>query len=201
MGSVTGIATALVLLWGATNVFNQLREALNTVWDVPPKSGQGIMNTVINRALAFFIMMMLGLMLSLSLIASAALDVLSRFLPRVWGTDIVWSVMDVALFLVLLTLLYALVLKVLPDNDVAWRDIWLGALTTALFFIVGRELLSWYLRQQRLSSFYGAAGSLFVFLIWMYYSAQIFFIGAEFTKVYAEWRAGRAVAAEELADT
>lgn len=188
--SIMGI---LVLLWGASNVFAQLQDALNTVWDVELKPEVGFWVTIRERFLSFGMVLVIGFLLLVSLALSALISLVSsqlgRFLP---GIDWVWQLASFVISFLLVTVLFALIYKVLPEVKIAWRDVWWGAAVTAFLFAIGKYLLGLYLGMQSLSSSYGAAGSLVVFLIWVYFSAQIFFFGAEFTQVYARHR-GRGI--------
>lgn len=185
--TVSGIASLLslgVLLWGSTNVFSQLQSSLNAIWNVEPKPGGGIWSVIRTRLLSFGMVLGLGFLLLVSLLFSTVLTALttsfSQFLP---GIDWLWQILNYVIALGIMTLLFGLIFKVLPDVEAAWKDIWIGAALTALLFTIGQFALGFYLSNQ--GSAYGVAGSLAVFLLWVYYSAQILFFGAEFTQVYA----------------
>ena len=184
--SVAGILSILTLLWGASNVFVQLQDSLNTIWGVELKPNAGFMATIRERFLSFGMILVIGFLLLVSLILSAILSAFSGalrdFLP---GMDFLWQVVSFVVSFGVTTLLFALIYKVLPDVEIGWRDVWMGATVTALLFTVGKWLLGIYLGYSSTSSAYGAAGSLVVLLIWIYYSAQIFLFGAEYTQVYA----------------
>ncbi|MGV2827097.1 YihY/virulence factor BrkB family protein [Myxosarcina sp. GI1(2024)] len=175
-----------VLLIGASGIFVQLQDALNTVWNVKPKPGQGILLFVRKRLFCFLMVLAIGFLLMLSLIISTAVSTLETyrtdFLP---GSAILWENIDFIVSLGLLTFLFGLMFKYVPDATIVWKDVFVGALITALFFIFGKFLLGLYFSAGSLGSAYGAAGSLAVFLAWVYYSALIVLIGAEFTQVYA----------------
>lgn len=182
-------ATALsigVLFWGASNLFGQMQRALNTIWGIAPAPDAGVLNVVRKRALAFGMVLLLGLFLLLSLAASTIVAALGDFLAE-WLPGIGSLLPTIELFVsfVILIFLFAILFRLLPDVDVAWRDVFLGATVTAVLFIIGRYLISWYLGTRSFSSTYGAAGSLVVLLLFVYYSAQIVLFGAEFTQVYA----------------
>jgi membrane protein len=184
LATVTGIFSALVLLWGSTNLFSQLQSSLNAIWNVEPNPNRGILSTLKDRLLSFLLVIGVALLLLAALILSAVLSALSNAGPD-WlpGVDWLWQLLNVALSLGVLTVLFAAIFKVLPDAHIAWRDVWLGGAVTAALFTVGNFLLSFYLGNA--GSVYGAVGSVMVFLLWVYYSAQILFLGAEFTQVYA----------------
>jgi membrane protein len=184
VASVAGILSLATLLWGSTNVFSQLQNSLNKIWDVEPKPGQGIMATIKSRFLSFTMVLGVAFMLLISLVISAALSAITNWgrgiLP---GADWIWQIVNFAVSFGVVTLLFAAIFKVLPDAEISWRDVWLGAAVTALLFTIGKFALGLYLGNA--GSAYGAVGSVVVFLLWVYYSAQILFFGAEFTQVYA----------------
>lgn len=199
VASVAGIIGLATLLWGASNVFNQLYESMNMIWNVEPKPGQGIVANLMKRGLAFSMVLAIGFLLLVSLVVSAVLAAMGAYFSTLLpGGDLIWQAVNFLVSLGIITLLFALLYKYLPDVRIAWRDIWLGAFVTALLFVIGKELLSFYLGRQSFGSTYGAAGSLVVLLVWVYYSAQIFFFGAEFTQVYAT-RYGRGMEPSESA--
>ncbi len=182
----------LILLFGAGGVFRQLQDALNTIWEVQAPPGRGWRGLVSDRFLSFMMVLGTGCMLLFSVglsIAFAALgEYLSSYLP------IPESALHAANFVVslfIITLLFALIFKVVPDAVIAWRDVWMGAAITALLFLVGTLVIGLYLGKSSVASTFGAAASLAVLLVWIYYSAQILFLGAEFTQVYATRRGRR----------
>ncbi len=174
-----------VLIIGASGIFAQLQDALNTVWKVKPQPGQGIMPFLRKRLSSFLMVLAIGVLLILSLILSAVVATLSRyrtdFLP---GSAILWENLDFIVSFGLITFLFCLMFKYVPDVKIAWKDVLIGSIITALLFLFGKYLLGLYLSKGSLGSAYGAAGSLIVFLAWVYYSAQIILFGAEFTHVY-----------------
>jgi membrane protein len=184
LASWAGILSLLALLWGSTNVFSQLQSSLNTIWGVEPKPGQGIWATIRHRLLTFVLVMGAALLLLASVILSSLLAVLVNLTPD-WlpGGGVLWQVINYVVSLGMITLILAAIYKILPDAKIAWRYVWLGAAVTSLLFVVGQAILAWYLSNA--GSTYGVVGSLVVFLLWVYYSAQILFFGAEFTQVYA----------------
>lgn len=185
---IRGVASWIsigVLLLGASGIFAQLQDALNTVWNVKPQPGQGILPFLRRRMFSFLMVLAIGFLLILSLIISAVISTLSKyrvdFLP---GSAVLWENIDFILSLSLITFLFCLMFKYVPDAKIAWKDVIVGSVITALLFLFGKFLLGWYLSKGSLGSAYGAAGSLIVFLAWVYYSAQIVLLGAEFTQVY-----------------
>src|SRR5205823_6143695 len=189
IGSIIGVAT---LLLGAGGVFGQLQDALNTVWEVEPRPGRGLMAMLKERFLSYSMILGVGFLLLVSLLLSAGLEALAKYMGHAlpW-LPAVGPVLDVLLSVVVFTLLFAMIYKVLPDAEVEWRDVWIGALMTAALFAIGKLLIGFYLGRSTVASAYGAAGSLVVLLLWIYYSAQILLFGAEFTKVYAVMHGSR----------
>lgn len=182
--TIAGIVSLLILIWGSTNVFSQLQNTLNKIWDVEPKPGRGIWATIRERLLSLAMVVGVALLLLTSFVVSAVLSALNNYAQDLLpGAGFVWQIVNFVVSLGVLTLLFASLYKVLPEAKVNWRDVWIGAAVTALLFTIGNIVLSWYLSNA--GSSYGVAGSLIAFLLWVYYSAQILFFGAEFTQVYA----------------
>ncbi len=181
--TIIGIVT---LVLGAAGFFGQLQDALNTIWEVAPKPGQSILAMIRQRFISFTMVLGIGFLLLVSLVLSTALSAASNFvngfLPQ---TEFIAQLINFVISFGAITLLFAMIYKILPDVEIAWRDVWVGAAMTALLFTIGRFLLSLYLGNTGTSSAYGAAGSFVVLLLWIYYSAQILLFGAEFTQVYA----------------
>lgn len=185
-GILATVVGLLTLLLGAAGVFGQLKDALNTIWGVEPKPGQGLWGFLKDRFLSLTMVLGVGFLLLVSLVLSTASAGFSRFLGGMLpGAAWLPVVLDLVISTGVITLLFALIFKVLPDAEVQWRDVWIGAFLTAVLFAVGKFLLGLYLSRPQVASAYGAAGSLVVLLLWVYYAAQILFFGAEFTKVYA----------------
>jgi membrane protein len=183
-GGIASLLSLAILLWGSTNVFTQLQDSLNTIWNVEPKAGRGLMAVIRERLLSFGMVLGIGFLLLVSLVLSTVLSTLSSsFNNLLPGFDWLWQLLSYLISFGIMTLLFALIFKVLPDVQLAWKDVWIGGLITAILFTIGQFALSFYLGNQ--GSAYGVAGSLVVFLLWVYYSAQILFFGAEFTQVYA----------------
>lgn len=196
IASVIGVVT---LLFGASGVFGQLKDALNTIWGVQPKPGQGIWMFLKDRFLSFTMVLGVGFLLLVSLLLSTALSAFTGYLGG-FASGITWlgPVLDIVISLVVVTVLLGLMFKGLPDAEVQWRDVWIGAFLTAVLFTVGKFLIGLYLGRSSVGSAYGAAGSLVILLLWTYYSSQILFFGAEFTKVYAQ-KFGSQIVPEENA--
>lgn len=196
VATVIGIAT---LVLGAAGAFEQLQDALNTIWEVQPKPGRGLVGTVKVRLLPFTMVLGVGFLMLVSLLISAALVAVVSFFGKATGTGSAGLMLQAAGFLVsfgAMTLLFAMIYKVLPDARVAWRDVWLGAAFTALLLAAGTLAIGLYLGNAAVGSAYGAAGSLVVLLLWIYYWAQLLLFGAEFTHVHAKRHGARVVPAE-----
>jgi membrane protein len=183
LASAAGILSFGLLLWGSTNVFTQLHNALNRIWLVDNAPG-GVRGSVRGRLLAFAMVLGAAFLLFVSMVLSTTLAALGQLgallLP---GSDWIWQLGNYLAMFVVSTLLFALIFKVVPDAHIAWRDVLLGAAVTAALFVAGNFVLGLYLAHA--GSAYGAVGSLAVFLLWVFYSAQIFFFGVEFAKVYS----------------
>jgi membrane protein len=185
-GTIATIISVALLFFGASNVFSQLQDALNTIWEVAPKPGIGVKGIVKTRILSFGIVLGIGFLLLVSLILSAVLAGLGNYFGELMpGLQVLWTILNFGLSFGVITLLFALMFKFLPDAKIAWSDVWIGALLTALLFTIGKSLIGLYLGNSGVGSTYGAAGSFVVLLLWVNYSAQILFFGAEFTQVYA----------------
>ena len=190
----TGIAATLIgvvtLLFGALGVFGELQNSLDMIWDVKPKPAQnlwdGIKRFFLGRLLSFTMVLGIGFLLLASLVISAALSALAQFLSTTLPLADLWlQLINFFSSFIVITLLFAMIFKFLPEAEIAWKDVWLGAAVTSLLFTLGKLLIGLYLGRSRVGSIFGAAGSLAILLIWIYYSAQILFFGAEFTQVYA----------------
>jgi len=191
-GIVSTVLGVLALLVGASGVFGELQSALDTIWSVAPKPGRGFLGVIRDRFFSFTMVLAVGFLLLVSLVLSAVLSavghVLSQKLP---AGQAFWQVLNFLISFGIVTALFALIFKAVPDVDLRWRDVWGGAALTALLFALGKSLLGLYLGKTSLSSSYGAAGSVVVLVVWVYYAAQILFFGAEITKVQARHRGAR----------
>jgi membrane protein len=192
LASALGI---VMLIFGAMGLFGQLQDALNTIWEVQPKSGRGILGFLRERLLSLSMVLGSAFLLLVSLVISTALAALGGLLGD-WQASVLGHAISIVVSLVVITLLFAMIYRYLPDATIAWKDVWLGAAITAVLFTIGKFLIGLYLGHSSVGSAYGAAGSLAVLLIWLYYAAQIFLFGAEFTKVYADKYGSRVVPAE-----
>ena len=185
-----GIAATVIgtvtLVFGAMGLFSNLRKSLNIIWEVPEPKGGGIGATLMRNLGLFLMLLLVGVLLIAALAANsilaAARDLVGDILP---GAPILWQILTVVVSLGLLVLLFALVYKILPETQIDWKDVWVGAAITGVLFVLGQIAISIYLSFANVGSPYGAAGSLVVFLVWIYYSALIFFFGASITRSYA----------------
>jgi membrane protein len=189
-GIVATIIGIITLLFGALGVFNELHNALNTIWEVKEQKTEGFWKTIkkviVDRFLSFTMILGIGFMLLVSLVISAGISATEEVLASVLPFhELILQIINLIISIGVITLFFALIFKLLPDADVAWRDVWVGAFFTAVLFSLGKTLIGLYLGSSAIASSYGAAGSLVLLLVWIYYSAQILFFGAEFTQVYA----------------
>jgi membrane protein len=187
-GKVATIVAGVLLLLGATSVFAELKASLDELWGVeaPRRSALGVL--VRTRLLSLGLVLGLAFLLLVSLVVSAALAMLERYANAVWGSSVV--VLTTASSLVsfgVIPCMFAVIYKTLPDAPLSWRDVWIGAAVTAGLFSLGKYAIGLYLGNSAVASGFGAAGSVIALLLWVYYSAQIFFLGAEFTRRYALW--------------
>lgn len=192
--TIVGIITLII---GATSVFSEIQDSINLIWKLKAKpkkgKGAGIIKLLINRLLSFSVVVSLGFLLMVSLIINSVMDLFVNHLlqkfPEV--TIIFVYIVNFLLTFLIITLLFAIIFKVLPDARLQWKHIRVGAVTTAILFMLGKFLISYYLGKSRLSSSYGAAGSVILILLWVYYSAVILYFGAIFTRVYVIHRGSR----------
>lgn len=186
-GIIAGTAATITLLFGASGVFMELRESLNTIWNAPVKTSASWRNFVWQRVVSFGMVLALGFLLLVSLVLSTAIAVATNFFKdyvplraAIWG-----EIANLILPLIAVSALFVLIFKFVPEVPIKWRDVVVGGIATAVLFQIGKALLSLYLATAAVGSAYGAAGSIVAFVAWVYYSAQIFFFGAIFTNVYA----------------
>jgi membrane protein len=193
-GVVATLIATVTLLAGASGVFAQLQDSLNSVWGVAPKEGRGIWGVIRDRFISVGALLGTGFLLLVSLVLTAAVSAVGTWFGG-WlpAPEFVLQILELLLSLAVITGLFALMFKVLPDAHVAWTDVWVGAFLTALLFTVGKFAIGLYLGKSDVGSAYGAAGSLVILLVWVYYSAQILLFGAEFTQVYANKLGSRIV--------
>ena len=194
---VSGVLSAIVgvvtLFIGASGVFGELQSSLNSIWEVKRKPGRGIWGEVKDRFLSFTMVLGVAFLLLVSLVLNSILSAIgTKFSEALPGGELVWQALNFAFSLSVITGLFALIFKYVPDAAIKWRDVWLGAAVTAALFTIGKFLLALYLGKAAIGSSYGAAGSLIALVVWVYYAAQILLLGAEFTQVQAR-RSGREI--------
>ena len=188
-GLLATIVSTGILLFGASGVFGQLQTALNTIWEVKPKPGRAVKSFLQSRFLSFAMVLVIGFLLLVSLVLSAVLAGISTYFKAVFPEFVILGqLLNFALSFAVVTLLFASIYKFLPDVHIPWKNLWVGAGVTALLFNIGKFAIGLYLGNSTVGSTYGAAGSLVVVLIWVFYSAQILLYGAEFTQVYSKYR-------------
>lgn len=200
--ALTAVVGVVVLLVGATTVFAELQSALDRIWEVPERrKSSGIFNLLRARLLSFGMILGVGFLMVVSLLLSAGISALNRLWGPLFGAEeLIGHALDTVISLVLITVVFAMIYKIMPRAKVRWPDVWLGAAVTALLFTLGKFLIGLYIGKSGVANGYGAAGSLVVLLLWVYYSAQIFLLGAEFTWQYARRYGSRRHEAEAEAE-
>jgi membrane protein len=184
-GALAAIVGMLAMVFGASGVFGELKDALNTIWGVVVKPGRTWLRLIRDRFLTFSMILSIGFLLLVSLLLSAILTAVSKYMN--WLLPLpawVWQTLDLLGSLCVVTVLFAMIFKILPNVRIGWHDVWTGAAVTSLLFVLGKFLIGFYLGASSITSAYGAAASVVIVLLWVYYSACILFFGAEFTKVY-----------------
>jgi membrane protein len=186
-GTITGTFGLITLLIGATTVFSEIQDSINTIWGLKPKPKKGWMKMLFDRVLSFSIVVSLGFLLLVSLVITGLVEALSQHLVKVFPdiTVVVIYILNLLITFVVVSLLFAIIFKVLPDAKIKWRDVITGAMVTAVLFMMGKFAITFYIGSSNVSSAYGTAGSLVIILLWIYYSSLILYFGAEFTKAYA----------------
>ena len=185
-GTFAAIAGIVALLLGATSVFNELQTDLDRIWDTPKPEHAGIWGTIRTKVLSFGVVLGIGFLLLVSLVLSAVISALGKFWSGMFpGWHIVLQIVNFVVSFAFITGLFAMIYKLLPRRHIGWHDVWIGAAVTSLLFAVGKFLIGLYLGRSSVASSFGAAGSLVIVLLWVYYSAQIFLLGAEFTRAYS----------------
>jgi membrane protein len=183
-GAIVG---AIILLIGATGVFTEMQDSINYIWSVKAKPQKGWLKYLINRLLSFSLIIGLGFLLIVSLIVNALLTLLSDKLMRFFHnyTVYLFNLVNTIIILAVITGLFAVIFKILPDAKIKWKDAFVGSIVTALLFLLGKFLIGFYLEKAKLDVTYGTAASIIIILLWVYYSALILYFGAEFTKIFA----------------
>lgn len=183
--SLVGIAT---LIFGATGVFYQLQQTLNLIWEVKPQPKRKILKMIMDRVFSFGLILAVGFLLLVSLVLSATLSILSEWVSFYFSHsfNILFRLLDISLSLGVVTFLFAAIFKILPDGEVPWRDVWVGAFVTALLFVIAKFGLGLYFGHSNPASAYGAAGTIILIMLWVSYAGLIVLFGAEFTRIYAD---------------
>jgi membrane protein len=185
-GLVAAVVSSILLLLGATSVFAELKDSLDELWGIEQPLQSGIMPFIRTRLLSFGLVLVLGLLLLISLVVSAALAVIERMAGSIWSSSAAdLSILSSLISFGVIACLFAVIYKMLPNVALSWLDVWVGAAVTAALFSLGKYAIGLYLGNTAVASGFGAAGSVIALLLWVYYSAQIFFLGAEFTRQYA----------------
>ncbi len=183
--TIIGVITFIL---GATGAFSSLQGALDSIWEVKRKPRGAIWSWLRQRILSFGLVLAVGFLLLVSLTLSAALGAVSQYMhARLPGGEVFWQTANFLTDFVLMTVMFALIYRVLPDVRLAWRDVWLGSLVTSIFFSAGKFLIGLYLGHASIASTFGAAGSVVIILIWVYYSSQVVLFGAEVTSAWVNW--------------
>ncbi|MBA3506571.1 MAG: YihY/virulence factor BrkB family protein [Betaproteobacteria bacterium] len=201
-GSATSLFATVVglvmMLVGATTVLVELQDDLDQIWEAPRRAGSGLLSILRARILSLGMLLAIGFLLLVSLLFSGAMAAFGSYWEAYFpgAALILFHVSNNALSLGAITVLFAMLFKWLPNVTIAWKDVWVGALTTAVLFSAGRLAIGLYLGRTATASAYGAAGTLVVLLLWLYYSAQVFLLGAEFTRIHAEHRRRKFVGSE-----
>ena len=186
-GALAIVIGTVTLLVGAAGVFGELKDALDTIWKVEAKPSGGIMGMIKQRFLSFSMVLGVGFLLLVTLVFDAVIASIGKYAGnRLPGGEALWQSLQLAVSFGVVTLLFALIFRFLPDIHIEWRDVRAGAFFTAFLFVVGKFALGLYLGKSAVGSSYGAAGSIVVLLVWIYWSTNILFFGAEFTRVYAQ---------------
>ena len=189
-GSIAAVIGIVTLLFGATAVFAEIQDSINTIWGLKAKPKKGFLKLLRNRFLSFSVVVSLGFLLLVSLAISTIIEGLSDKLKASFPdvTVVIFYILDLIISFVVITALFAVIFKVLPDAKTKWKDILPGALTSGILFMIGKFAISFYIGKSNVGSTYGAAGSLVVLLVWVYYSAMILYLGAEFAKAWSSYK-------------
>ncbi len=201
-GTAATVLGLVMLFLGASAVFSELQQSLNIIWEVAPKSGRGILGIIRDRFFSFVMVLGIAFLMLVSLVLSAILASLGKFFSAL-PPSVNWLArsLNFSLSFGVITLLFAMIFKILPDAKIAWRQVWLGAVLTAFLFTIGKFFIGLYLGQSSMASSYGVAGSFVVLLVWVYYSSQILYLGAAITKVVADESGLSSVPAENAMRT
>ena len=187
------IISIIVLLIGATGIFGEVQDSLNKIWGLRIKTRRIWWKLIINRLLSFSLILCIGFVMMVSLLLNALVSAFGTFLARYFSefSVILVQLTDNVLTFIVTTFLFSLMFKVLPDAKIKWKDVLIGGLITSVFFTLGKLTIGYYLGSSNIASVYGAAGSIMIIMVWVYYSSIILYLGAEFTKVYAKLYGGK----------
>jgi len=186
-GTIAAIVSFLVLTIGATGVFSELHTTMNKIWKVRRRNSGFVLGMLKDRFASFTMVLAIAFLLLVSMILSAVLSAITGYFSYLLpGANFLWHLADLLVSFGVITFLFALLFRFVPDERVTWRDVWIGAVATALLFDFGKFLIGFYIGKSSMGSMFGAAGSIVVILAWVYYSSQLVFLGAEFTHVYAK---------------
>jgi membrane protein len=185
---ISSLIGIIVLIFASTGVFYQLQISLNKVWQLKPNPKAGILKIITDRAKSFGFIIVIGFLLLISFIISAGISTITNFINDTLPDFMLYitNIIDIVISLAIISLLFALMFKFLPDAKIRWKSVWLGALITAVLFVIGKFLLELYFEEMNPASTYGAAGSIVLILLWVSYSSLILFFGAEFTYIYSK---------------
>jgi membrane protein len=183
----------IILIVGATGIFSEIQDSINHIWGLKSKPKRGLIKMLMNRLISFSLIISLGFLLMVSLLLNTVVDALSRQLLKLLNGNSVYviAVVNNCVMFILLSFLFGIIFKVLPDARIKWKDVMVGAVTTAVLFMIGKFCIGFYLGHSNLGNIYGTAGSIIIVMLWVYYSAVILYFGAEFTKVYAKHFGGK----------
>jgi membrane protein len=196
-GIIAAVVSFVVLSFGATGVFSELHTAMNKIWKVRRREYGFVLGVLRDKFASFTMVLGIAFLLLVSMIVSAVLSALTAYFSYlVPGANFLWHIADLIVSFGVVTLLFALLFRFVPDERVTWRDVWIGAVATALLFDIGKFLIGFYIGKTSVGSMFGAAGSVVVILAWVYYSSQLVFLGAEFTHVYAKHHGSKSVGSE-----
>ena len=185
-GTIAAIFGVGVLLWGASSVFTEMHDAMNTIWDVDLNAQSGIWSLVKTRFLSFGMVLAIGFLLLVSLLLSAAMSGLAKYIEGRLAVPVaLFHVLDLVVSGLVITALFSMIFKILPDLKIAWNDVWVGAVLTAILFTAGKFIIGFYIGKSVSASAYGTAASLVIVVMWIYYSALILYFGAEFTHIFS----------------
>ena len=184
---LASVVSVIILVVGATGIFAEIQDSINSIWGLKSKPKRGFIKIILNRVISFSLIISLGFILMVSLVLNAFIAAVSERLAQVFpGSGVYFvTIVDQLLSFIVISFLFAVIFKVLPDAKIKWRDVSKGAIVTGLLFILGRYAISLYVAKSEVASVYGAAGSIIILMVWVYYTAVILYFGAEFTKVYS----------------